>query len=300
MRKLHYSILGLVFCGIVGSASAQDALTMQDINFNTINYNTAFTSEKTEIFGASLTNTTGGGIQDAGQINFLAYTQLKSSGLALGTRINSKYFGFLRTTAFELNTAKRLQLSPNSVFLTSIGVGMQFSALRSGEFNEYVDQLDPIFMSDEFPQYRFTFSFGVGYVWKDKLRVGLSMPSFAKTESSLNPIYVFNSSYKLEVSEDFKVSPEVLLFGSDVKALTGELNARGDYKDRVWLKAGYRTSNTFVGAIGVNVSGIEIGYAYNAFFQEFNAIVPSNHNINLTFSIQPGGAESAGRKYQLN
>ncbi|MEM9051908.1 MAG: type IX secretion system membrane protein PorP/SprF, partial [Bacteroidota bacterium] len=73
-----------------------------------------------------------------------------------------------------------------------------------------------------------------------------------------------------------------------------------EYKEKVWLKAGYRSSNTFVGGLGVMVSGIEIGYAYNAFFQEFNAVVPANHNINLTFRIIPGGPEAAGRKYQLD
>ncbi|MEM9051319.1 MAG: type IX secretion system membrane protein PorP/SprF [Bacteroidota bacterium] len=300
MSKILYTMA--FAAGILCSlkpASGQDALTMQDINFNTINYNSAFTIEKNEVFGASLTNTTGGGIQDAGQINFMAYTQLKSADLALGTRVNSKYFGFLRTSNFELNTAKKIQLNSSSAFLASIGVGMQFSALRSGEFNEFVDQGDPIFNNDEFPQYRFTFSFGLGYIWKN-LSVGLSMPAFAKTESNLNPIYIQNTSYKYEASEDIVIHPQLLLFGSDVKAITGELSAKAEYKERVWLKAGYRSSNTFVGGLGVMVSGIDIGYAYNAFFQEFNAVVPATHNINLTFRIITGGTEAAGRKYQLD
>ncbi len=300
MKNLAYiSLTAFLSFWIFINGMAQDALTMQDINFDRINYNTAFTIEKTETVGASLTNTTSGGIQNTGQINFLAYSQLKSAGLALGLRVNSKYFGFLRTTQFELNTAKRVQLNSNSAFMAALGVGMQFSALRKGEVNEYADQMDPILLNGEFPQYRFTFSFGLGYVWKKKLRLGLSMPAFAKTESDLNPVYIFNGSYEVEASEDIRVLPEILAFGSGVQAFTGELNGRLEYKERVWIKAGYRTSNTFVGGAGVMVSGIEIGYAYNTWFSEYNSVLPSSHNINLSFRIAPGGANAQDRKYQL-
>lgn len=297
---IYTSILTLLAIFVMPTAKAQDALTMLDINFNSINYNTAFIAEKSEVFGASLTNTTAGGIQNTGQINFLAYTQLKSAGIAIGTRVNSKYFGFLRTTQFELNSAKRVQLNSSSAFMASIGMGMQFTSIRSGEINEYADQMDPILQNGEFPQYRFSFSFGLGYVWKNKLRLGLSVPNFAKTESDLNPVYIFNGSYGVNISEDFLLKPEILAFGSSVKALTGEFNARSEFKEKVWLKVGYRTSNTFVGGIGVMVSGIEVGYAYNTWFSEYQSVVPSSHNINLTFRITPGGAEGKERKFQLH
>lgn len=294
LRKLCFASAVMVTFGL----QAQDALTMQDINFSTVNYNTAFTAEVPEKFGASLTNTSGGGIQNTGQINFLAYTQLSDAKLALGTRINSKYFGLYRTSDVQLTAAKRIQLNSQSAIMAGINVGMQFTAIRNGQLNQYVDQMDPALANDEFPQYRFIVGLGLGYVWKETLRLGLSLPSFGKTESDFNPVYVFNGSYALSASEEIDLLPEVLLFGAGAAPIQAEFNAKGTYKEMFWLKAGWRTQNVFVGGMGVHVSAVSIGYVYNAFFQEYSTVVPAAHNINLTFRLSEGNGDSK-RKYQL-
>jgi type IX secretion system PorP/SprF family membrane protein len=297
MKRFTYLYYILLFTGLGVQVQAQDALTMQDINFNRINYNSAYFAEKSEMFGASLTSTSGGGIQNTGQVNFLAYSTLQSADLAIGIRMNSKYFGYLRTSNFELNTAKKLQLTNNSILMASIGIGLQLTSLRTGQFNEYVDQLDPIFENSEFPQYRFTFSFALAYVWNEKLKLGISLPNFAKTESKFNLSYVFNSSYEFEATDDLKFTPEILVFGSDIKPFSGELNVRADYKELLWLKLGYRTTQTFVAGMGVQLSTFEIGYSYNVWMQSYNVILPSTHNINLTFRIPSEGLkkESKGK-----
>ena len=266
------------------SVMAQDALTMQDINFNRFNYNTAFIAEKNES-GLSLTNTNGGAVQNTGQLNFTAYSQLKNAQISIGAHINSKYFGMFRTSSFELDVAKSINLDENSVLMAGIGLGLQFTSIRTGELNQYVDQADPVLLSGVFPQYRFINSIGLGYVWKDKLTAGISMPSFSKTESALNPVFITNTSYKIAAGTDLTVVPEVLLFGSGVKPFSAELNTKMVYREKVWVKLGYRTTKTFVGAIGVNLSGFSIGYAYNAYFQEFKSIVPRTHNLNVTFQL---------------
>ncbi len=265
--------------------SAQDALTMQDINFETINYNTAFFAERAERFSASLTNTSGGGIQNTGQVNLLAYTQLPNVHMALGARLNSKYFGLYRTTTVEMSTAKRIQLNSESFLMAGINIGMQFTALRSGELNEYVDQMDPILVNDDFPQYRFVFGLGLGYVWKDKLKAGISLPSFGKTESDFSPAYIGNVSYDMTVGEKIDLTPEVLFYGADVSPLQAEINAMATYNKLLWVKAGWRTQSVFVAGLGIQKSSVSIGYMYNAYFQEYQTIVPAAHHINLAFRL---------------
>lgn len=283
MKNLYTVACGLLLLSAT-SVLAQDALTMQDINFNRFNYNTAFIAEKNES-GLSLTNTNGGAVQNTGQLNFTAYTQLKSAQIAIGTHINSKYFGLYRTSSFELDFAKSIKLSENSILMAGLGLGLQFTSIRSGELNQYVDQADAMLATGVFPQYRFVNSLGLGYIWKDKLTAGISLPSFAKTESSFNPIFIANGSYKIVAKQDLMIVPELLLFGSGVKPFSAEINSKAVYKDKVWVKLGYRSTNTFVGALGVNLSGFSIGYAYNAYYQEFRTIIPRTHNINITFQI---------------
>lgn len=284
MKALQHICIAFALL-FTGGLSAQDALTMQDINFATVNYNTAFFAEKAERFSASLTNTSGGGIQNTGQVNFLAYTQLSNAHMALGARVNSKYFGLYRTTTAELSSAKRIQLNSKSSLMAGINVGMQFTALRSGELNEYVDQLDPILVNDDFPQYRFVFGLGLGYVWNEKLRAGISLPSFGKTESDFNATYIANVSYDIKAGEKMDVSPEVLFYGADVSPFQAEINAKAVYNEFVWVKAGYRTQSVFVAGLGIQKSSVSIGYMYNAYFQEYQTVVPAAHHINLSFRL---------------
>jgi hypothetical protein len=280
------------------SAKAQDALMMQDINFGEAGYNTAFMAEKDSPLSISLTNTTGGGIQNIGQINFLGYAHLEKAGMALGVRVNSKYYGLFRTSMVEMQTAKRIQLNGNSSLYAGIGIGMQFNSLRTSELNNYVDRQDPMLMDNAFPQYRFAFGFGLGYSYRDKLKAGFSMPSLARTESAFYPLYIANLSYNLSPSQTFGLRPELLLFGSDIAPVSGELSARVDFKKQFWIKMGGRSTRAFVGGIGVDTPFISVGYAYNAFIQEFQTIVPATHHINLSFRVVKEG-EGKGKKFQL-
>lgn len=291
-----------LFITVVGFASlsgihAQDALTMQDINFDHVGYNTAFISHRDEPVAVYLTNTTGGGIQEAGQINFVGYGQVKKSGLALGARVNSKYFGLFRTSVVEVLTAKKIPLNGESFLMAGLGVGMQFSSLRTGELNSHVDRMDPMLVNGAFPQYRFVFGFGLGYSWRNKLHAGISMPTIARTESVFYPIYIANVSYNIVGGADFALEPEMLLFGSDIKPVSGELNTKLIYKEMFWVKMGGRTTRTFVGGIGVDTPFISVGYAYNGFMQEFGMVVPATHHINLSFRLAQDG--DGKRKFQL-
>ena len=88
------------------------------------------------------------------------------------------------------------------------------------------------------------------------------------------------------------------MFGSSAALISAELSARLDFKNQVWIKAGGRTTNTLVGAIGVDTPSFSVGYAYNGFVQDFNAIIPATHNINLVFRAVKD-PESQAKRFQL-
>lgn len=287
-NKYLLSIL-LLAAGL--TAKSQDALLMQNINFGETGYNTAFIAEKDVQLSISLTNSTGGGIQNMGQMNFLGYTCLEQAGIALGLQVNSKYYGLFRTTTVELQTAKRVWLNENSHLYAGIDIGMQFNSLRTSELNAYVDRQDPMLADNTFPQYRFAFGFGIGYKYRDKLKAGISMPSFAMTESTFAPLYIANLSYQINASEIFGLRPEVLLFGSDIAPVSAELSAKVDFKKKFWIKMGGRTTRVFVGGIGIDTPFLSVGYAYNAYMPNFQSIVPAIHHIHLNFRLvkpEPG------------
>ena len=284
------------------SAASQDALLMQNTHFAEFGYNTAYIADEAANFTVSLTNVSGGGIQNTGQINFQAFCALEKAGMALGTRVESKYFGLFRTSTVQLDAAKKVRLNASSHLFAGIDVGMQFNSLRTCELNPYVDREDPMLVDDAFPQYRFILGFGLGYNRLDKLKAGFSMPSFTRTESDFSPVYIANVSYRITAKEILGIRPEILVFGSESVPFSGELNAAVDWKDQIWIKFGARTTNALVGGVGVNTRYISVGYAYNGFLQEFGTIVPATHNIHLAAEVGGIGANRAnpGRYFFAN
>lgn len=294
--SIKHLVLTALGIGVGLCAKTQDALLMQNTHFNEFGYNTAYIADEAANFTVSLTNVTGGGIQNTGQINFQAFFGLEKAGMAIGTRVESKYFGLFRTSTVQLDAAKKVRLNASSHLFAGIDVGMQFNSLRTSELNQYVDREDPMLVDDAFPQYRFILGFGLGYNRLDKLKAGFSMPSFTRTESDFSPVYIANVSYRFTAKETFGFRPEVLVFGSESVPFSGELNAAVDWKDQLWIKFGARTTNALVGGIGINTRYISVGYAYNGFLQEFGTIIPATHHINLVFR---SGANVPEKRLQL-
>lgn len=300
MKRIYkISLLGIALVLILSTkANCQAALTMRNTSFDESGFNTAYIAQNEDPVTLTLTNTLGGGIQDMGQINFLGYTTLSEAKLSVGARINSKYYGLFRTSTVEVIAAKNVAISSSSTISAGFGMGLEFTSIRSGELNSYVDRRDPMLVDDVFPQYRYIFGFGIAYTWRNKLKAGISMPTLVRTESEFYPLYVSNVSYKMGMGEDFGIEPQLLLFGSDIAPISAEINVKVDYRKQFWIQIGGRTTRAFTGALGVNTSFIAVGYAYNAYFQKYRSIVPATHSINLTFRI-PGDKATANRQFQL-
>lgn len=293
MKKITLRFSILVFIVLFGlSAKAQDALIMQNINFSEFGYNTAFIANEDATITAALTNMTGGGIQNTGQINFQVFTPLERSGLGIGAKVDSKYYGLFRTSTTQFEVAKKVRINTNSYLFAGFSLGMQFNSLRTSELNEFINRADPMLTDNTFPQYRFIFGLGLGYTLGDKLKAGISLPSFARTESEFDPVYLANVSYRIEAGEKIGIRPEALLYGSEVAPISAELSAKFDFKKQAWIKIGARTTNTLVAAIGLDIRYISIGYAYNGFLQEFNTILPAVHTINIVFRSGTKSPES--------
>jgi len=89
------------------------------------------------------------------------------------------------------------------------------------------------------------------------------------------------------------------MFGSSAAPISAELSTRLDFKNQVWIKAGGRTTKTLACAIGVDRPSFSVGYAYNGFVQDFNAIIPATHNINLVFRAVKD-PESPAKRFQFS
>lgn len=286
MKNNIQAILAAAFSLVIYNTSfAQDGLSMNDLNFNAYQYNSAFMAAGRSPLTTSLSTTNGGGIQNTGQLNFVAFSQMKMSDLAVGMKVNSKYFGLFRTSMLDFHVAKGIRITDKSRVMVGIGMGMQFSALRTGELNGSVDQRDPFVVNNAFPQYRFIAGLGVAYAYDERLKVGFSMPNFVKSESEFEPVNVANASYLFQINETFGVEPQVLAFGARSSGFAAEFSAKMDYSEKVWIRAGGRSNDSMLLGAGVHVGMLSIGYIYRNYYNIYEAIQPMNHSINIVFAL---------------
>lgn len=288
----YICLMALFFFG--ASLNAQDALTVNDLNFHKAGYNSAFIISDTPV-NVSLTTSLGSGVQNTRRLNFLAYGNIKKWGLGIGARVNSKFYGLYNVNTFELLYAKELKINDHSSFYGGLNFGVHYAGLNKNKLNNYVDFEDPFIANNELPQYRFMVGLGFGYTRHDRLKVGFSLPSLKKTNNDFYPLFVLNTSYRFDIqmegyynnSEDgvLGIEPEILLYGTDLLPVTFEGSVKAIFTDEFWVKFGGRTTKSLLFGFGWHKSFVHMAYIYNANLQEYAQINPGVHNINVLFLL---------------
>ena len=272
---------------------AQDALTINDLNFGKAGYNTAFIIDDSPMT-VSLTTSLGPEVQNTRRLNFLAYGNLKKLGIGIGARVNSKFYGLYNVNTAELLYAKHIKVNDHSNFYGGLNFGVHFADLNENQLNTYVDFEDPFIANNELPQYRFMFGVGFGYTRHDRLKIGLSIPTLMKTNNDFYPLFVFNTSYRFDIAlgdyqnhagGDLGIEPELMLYGTDLVPVTVEGSVKLNYTEEFWVKFGGRTTKSLLFGFGWHKSFVHMAYVYNANMQEYAQVNPGVHNINVTFLI---------------
>ncbi len=284
MKKSIIIILisSLVFCS---KGFGQDALLMNDLNYNSVGYNSSFIAAATSKLNASFTTSIGNGIQNTSKVNFLAYANIEKYKFGVGLKLNSKFFGLFKTNTAEILYAKELKIDNDHKLFLGFNIGMHFSSLAMNKLTDQVNFDDPFLIANELPQYRLTAGLGVGYTFKNKFKAGFSIPALVKNNNDFSPVYIFNTSYRHQASQVLSLTPEVLAYGSDIEPFTIEGNLKLDYKDYVWFKIGGRSTNSTMLGIGWQHSFVNIGYIHNMYFGEYSNINQAVHNVNVTFQF---------------
>jgi type IX secretion system PorP/SprF family membrane protein len=284
MKKSIIIILisSIIFCS---KGFGQDALLMNDLNYNSVGYNSSFIAAATSKLNASFTTSIGNGIQNTSKVNFLAYANIEKYKFGVGLKLNSKFFGLFKTNTAEVLYAKELKIDEDHKLFLGFNIGMHFSSLAMNKLTNQVNFDDPFLIANELPQYRLTAGLGVGYTFKNKIKAGFSIPVLVKNNNDFSPVYIFNTSYRHQATQVLSLTPEVLAYGSDIEPFTIEGNLKLDYKDYVWFKIGGRSTNSTMLGIGWQHSFVNIGYIHNMYFGEYSKINQAVHNVNVTFQF---------------
>ncbi len=297
--KTSIIIILLSFLAFATNTFGQDALSMNDLNYNSVGYNSSFIAAATSQLNASFTTSLGNGIQNTSKVNLLAYANVEKYKFGVGLKLNSKFFGLFKTNTAEVLYAKELKINEDHKLFLGFNIGMHFSSLAMNKLTDFVDFDDPFLLENNFPQYRLTSGIGVGYTFKNKIKAGISIPVLVKNNNDFSPVYIINTSYRFQATQSLSLTPEVLAYGSDIEPFSFEGNLKLDYKDYAWFKVGGRSTKSTMLGIGWHHRFINIGYIHNMYFGEYSNINQGIHNVNVTFQFGRDAKQKANEISEL-
>jgi type IX secretion system PorP/SprF family membrane protein len=83
------------------------------------------------------------------------------------------------------------------------------------------------------------------------------------TNSKLKTHHYFLGGYRIDMNEDWAITPSFLLKYMQPSPIALDLNLRADYQDKFFFGFSYRHKDAVVGILGVQIKGFKLGYSYD-------------------------------------
>lgn len=105
----------------------------------------------------------------------------------------------------------------------------------------------------------------------------------------LLPHLFFTTGYRLWLNEDLTLLPSVMVRYMSSIPVSFDVNAKVQYRDRVWGGASYRINDGFAAMLGVNINAtFNIGYSYDYTASSLNNVSRGTHEIMIGLLLGNG------------
>lgn len=227
-----------------------------------------------------------------------SYTQYYTSSPAhhgMGVMAVSDKAGALSSLDVGLTYAYHLQLSSN--YNLSVGVYGGLSkfhldaAILSLENNN-----DPALSNLNATQYKPDLAIGT-WLYGARFFAGLAIQQVLPQQLSFThnigysgskstPLFFATTGYKFYMDEFIAVLPSIMFRKGIDRPYYFDLNTKVSYKDKFWLGASYRKSDSFAAFLGFNLKNFaNLTYAYDFTVSDLRGITGGTHEIVLGFQL---------------
>jgi type IX secretion system PorP/SprF family membrane protein len=193
------------------------------------------------------------------------YTPIKATNTSFGVSLMNEKITVNSQTAVNFNVSQRVKL--NEKIYLAMGIKGGMSQFR--EDNSSLSTSDPVFAHN---QSYWKTDVGFGFMlFTDRFFIGISSPTFKSFDlgNSVNKVvveshYYLQTGYLININDDVKLKPNVLLRQVKGAGFQYDLNANVLLKNVVWLGASWRSEKTMTGLVQVQATkNLQIGYSYD-------------------------------------
>jgi len=284
MKKIYlFFAIALFFLLTSHSGQAQNLTNYNLYMQNPVLYNPAFVKDGYKISAFLNNHTQWTGFDGAPKVNSFGLNACLKENMALGLLGLSSKQGITTSTTIYLNYGYRINMGTDQHLTFGLGLGLKMDKLEVGDITG-TDLSDPEIIDNSFDNTTLATRFGMAYQYK-AFEAQLAFPQLYESgKSNMYALGIF--SYRWKVNEDFCVKPSLMMRGVKTSPMQFDLNALVAWKNTVWIQAGYRASNSIMLGVGVNVKGLEIGYAYQMDNSDaISAAAKNTHEIQLIFRM---------------
>ena len=192
--------------------------------------------------------------------------------------------GLLENQWLAFSYAHQVKLNAENSLSFGLDVGLLRRSINIGGLGAS-DPRDPNINSDTYNRSSFVSRFGVTYTWRE-LSVDAVLPRLIDVDDNhLKNGYMLVSWYKLVYGNTIKLQPSVLAHATYASPFSYDINLMASWKNLIWVQPTYRSNKNMMIGVGVNVYGLNIGYAYEAYRGNMNNIASGANEISISFNF---------------
>lgn len=213
----------------------------------------------------------------------------------VGGNLMADEYGAFKKMTFNGSYAIHIPIATGINISAGIGLGMtnfKFLQDRVDLLNDN-DNTYAMFLGNSQKKNYFDLNMGI-WLYSNAFFVGYSNAQVMRneisfgdpTESKLNVHHYITGGYKIQVSPEFAITPNILVKMMSPAPTAIDFNTRLEYMDFIFGGISYRHKDALVGLIGVMFNNFKLGYSYDYTISNLRKHNSGGHEIIFGYRIK--------------
>lgn len=289
-----FALITLLLLGALSSASAQQDAQYTNYMYNTVSVNPAYAGNRGVLSLTSIYRTQWVGLEGAPRSLTFSANAPVGNNVGLGLSFFNDQIGISSENNLAIDFSYSLDMNERTKLSLGLKGGFNLLNVNFNELNLF-DSTSPEYAQNIDNRFSPVLGLGLYLHDSDKWYVGLSTPNMIGTEHYDNAINATASErmniyliggYVMDLNEDFKLKPTVLLKAVKGAPIALDLTANISYKNKLRFGLAYRYDVAISGLLGFQLTdGILVGYSYDHTTTELQNYNSGSHEFLLRFEL---------------